>query len=164
MLEYQKNKANPIAESKVAFAALPTTQNLLRDEVDSKDARIEVLSSFLQKYDSALAPFTQNIINAADKYGLDFRLLPAIAMQESNLCKKIVRESHNCWGYEIYGNKVKKFKNYPTAIDAVSQTLASDYKENGLVTPEEIMKKYTPGSNGSWAKGVEHFMNVLSLE
>ena len=164
ILEYNKNQGSLFSESKVAFAALPTTQNLLRDRIQSKDARFEVLSNFLQKYDSALAPFTQNIITAADKYGLDFRLLPAIAMQESNLCKKIIKESHNCWGYEIYGNKAKKFKDYPTAIDAVSQTLASDYKENGLVTPEEIMKKYTPGSNGSWARGVEHFMTILSLE
>lgn len=163
-LEYQKSRSILFSESKVAYAALPSTQNLLRDRIKSKDARIEVLSSFLQKYDSDLAPFAQTIINAADKYGLDFRLLPAIAMQESNLCKKIVKQSHNCWGYEIYGNKVKKFKDYPTAINAVSQTLASDYKENGLVTPEEIMRKYTPGSNGSWAKGVEHFMSVLSLE
>lgn len=163
-LEYQKNRSNLFSESKVAYAALPSTQNLLRDRIKSKDARIEVLSSFLQKYDSDLFPFTQTIIDTADKYGLDFRLVPAIAMQESNLCKKVIKESYNCWGFGIYGTKVKKFKDYPSAIDAVTKTLASDYKENGLVTPEEIMKKYTPSSNGSWAKGVSHFMGVLSLE
>lgn len=163
-IEYQKNRSNLFSESKVAYAALPTTQNLLRDRIKSKDARIEVLSGFLQKYDSELTPFAQDMIDAADKYGLDFRLVPSIAMQESNLCKKVIKESYNCWGFGIYGTKVKRFKDYPSAIDAVSKTLASDYKEYGLVTPEQIMKKYTPGSNGSWANGVSHFMNVLSLD
>lgn len=164
VLTYQKNKSDvSLSDSKVAYAALPSTQNLLSDQIKSKDARIDVLTGFFQKYDSELVPYAQKIIDAADRYGLDFRLVPAIAMQESNLCKKSPKDSYNCWGYEIYGSKVKKFKDYPSAIDAVSKTLASDYKEQGLITPEQIMKKYTPGSNGSWAKGVSHFMNQLSL-
>lgn len=164
-LTYQKNRINfSLSNSKVAYAALPTTQNLLRDQIKSKDARIEVLTNFLRKYDSDLSPYAQKIIDTADRYDLDFRLVPAIAMQESNLCKKVIKESYNCWGYGIYGTKVKKFKDYPSAIEAVSKTLASDYKDQGLVTPDEIMKKYTPGSNGSWAKSVNHFMNYLSIE
>jgi hypothetical protein len=97
----------------------------------------------------------------ADKYSLDFRLIPSIAMQESNLCKKIPAESYNCWGFGIYGSKVTKFSNYPEAIETVTRTLALKYKEKGLVTPEEIMSMYTPSSNGSWAHGVNHFMQQL---
>ena len=33
--------------SKVAYAALPSTENLLRDKILSKDAIIEILASFL---------------------------------------------------------------------------------------------------------------------
>lgn len=32
------------------------------------------------------------IVAIADKYNIDFRLLPAIAMQESNLCKSDPRQ------------------------------------------------------------------------
>ena len=38
--------------------------------------------------------------------GFDYRLLPAIAMQESTLCRSIPVDSHNCWGWGIYGDKV----------------------------------------------------------
>lgn len=147
--------------SKVAYAALPSTQNLLFDKIDSKDARIEILTTFFRKYNSDLLPFAQNIVSAADKYNLDYRLIPAIAMQESNLCKKAPKDSFNCWGFGIYGSNLKKFTSYPKAIEAVTKTLSLEYKQYGLVEPSEIMRKYTPGSNGSWAKGVTQFMAEL---
>lgn len=162
-LSFQKNSIFLSQSSKVSYTALPTTQELLEEQIVSKDARSEVLSAFLEKYKSDLLPFSQDIIDAADKYELDFRLLPAIAMQESNLCKKIIKDSYNCWGFGIYGKNVKKFKDYPNAIDTVSKTLASDYIQAGLETPEQIMRKYTPSNNGSWARSVNHFMNELSL-
>ena len=147
--------------SKVAYAALPSTENLLRDRIIAKDGRVEVLEAFFKKYKSELAPYAKNIVASADKYNLDYRLIPAIAMQESNLCKKAPKNSHNCWGYAIYGKNVKKFANYTVAIDAVSHTLSKDYKKIGLVTPDQIMTKYTPSNNGSWARGVSHFMTEL---
>ena len=163
-LDYKKHKITLSHNSKVAYAALPSTQNLLKDSIKYKDVRIELVSNFFRKYNSDLLPFSQHVIDTADKYNIDFRLVPAIAMQESNLCKKAPKDSYNCWGYEVYGVKTKKFKSFPSAIDAVSQTLSEDYVKFGFVTPEQIMKKYTPGSNGSWAKGVSHFMNQLSID
>ena len=56
---------------------------------------------------------------------------------------------------------LKKFENYTVAIESVSHTLSTDYKQVGLVTPEQIMRKYTPSNNGSWANGVSHFMDEL---
>jgi hypothetical protein len=108
-----------------------------------------------------LEPFASNVVEQADKYGLDFRLIPSIAMQESNLCQKIIADSHNCWGFGIYGKKVTKFQSYPEAIETVTRTLAQNYVAGGLNTPETIMKKYTPSNNGSWANGVNYFMDRL---
>jgi hypothetical protein len=105
-------------------------------------------------------------VDVADKYKLDYRLVPAIAMQESNLCKNLpgkLKDSHNCWGFGVYGTKVTKFDNYNDAINTVTKTLAIQYVGKGLETPEQIMTRYTPGSNGSWANGVNHFMNVLAV-
>lgn len=144
-----------------AFAALPSAENVLGNSIVSKDARIEIIKQFFAKYKSPLEPFASNIVGDADKYGLDFRLLPAIAMQESNLCQKIITDSYNCWGFGIYGKKVTRFESYPEAIDTVSRTLATNYIAGGLNTPEEIMKKYTPSNNGSWAYSVNYFMNLL---
>ena len=145
----------------VSFAALPSAENVLGDSIISKDARIEIVRQFFAKYKSPLEPFASNVINAADKYGLDFRLIPSIAMQESNLCQKIITDSYNCWGFGIYGKKVTRFESYPEAIETVTKTLANNYIAGGLNTPEEIMKKYTPSSNGSWADSVNYFMSQL---
>ena len=145
----------------VAFAALPTTDNLLEDQISSKDGRIENLRVFLNRYESPLEPFSRQIVESSEKYNLDFRLLPAIAMQESNLCKKAPQNTYNCWGFGIYGKKVTSFSGYEEAIETVSRTLAKNYRDIGLVTPEQIMTKYTPSNNGAWALSVNHFMNQL---
>jgi hypothetical protein len=145
----------------IAFAALPSAENVLGDSIISKDARIEIVRQFFAKYKSPLEPFASNIIEEADKHNIDYRFLPAIAMQESNLCQKIIPNTYNCWGFGIYGTKVTSFDNYAEAIETITRTLAKNYVAGGLNTPEAIMKKYTPSSNGSWAHGVGYFMDQL---
>lgn len=148
-------------ERNVAYAALPTSQNIFSANIGEDDGRVEHVRQFLAKYGSPLEPYAQNIVDAADAYGLDFRLLPAIAMQESNLCHKIPYESHNCWGFGIYGGKITRFNDYKEAIETVSRTLATKYKTRGLVTPEQIVTMWTPSNTGSWAFSVNHFMKEL---
>lgn len=145
----------------VAYAALPTNQNNFSASINELDGRVEKIRQFLQRYGSPLEPYAQDIIDAAEEYGLDYRLVPAIAMQESNLCLKIPVDSNNCWGFGIYGGKVHKFSDYKEGIYAVSKTLGTKYKDRGLVTPDQIMTVWTPSSNGSWAFSVNHFMDKL---
>jgi len=130
-------------------------------ENEAKDAKVELVRLFFAKHNSPLEPFSQDIIDTANIYGIDFRLLPAIAMQESNLCKKAPVDSYNCWGFGIYGKKVTRFESYKEAIYAVTKTLSKQYKNRGLKTPEEIMTKYTPSNKGDWAYSVNHFVNLL---
>jgi len=147
---------------KVSFAALPTSQNVLGDTVVAADSRVELLRQFFSKYHSPLEPFAKEFVTQAETYQLDFRLLPAIAMQETNLCLKSHENSFNCWGFGVYGGKYKYFDNYPQAIETISKTLALKYRDkHGLVTPEEIQKMYTPSNDGSWAYSVNHFMQAL---
>ncbi|MFH1187143.1 MAG: hypothetical protein V1697_03155 [Candidatus Levyibacteriota bacterium] len=162
-MSFERNKAqySLMFNRDVAYAALPGTENVVESKITSKDARIETLNQFFAKYKSSLLPYAEDVVVAAEKYGLDWRLVPAIAMQESNLCMKEPKESYNCWGFGIYGKKVTRFDNYPQAIDTVSKSLASDYINQGLITPEEIMSKYTPSNEGDWADSITHFMNQL---
>ncbi len=146
---------------KVMYAALPTTQSISQGQIDQIDARIELVRQFFARYGSPLEPYAKDVVSKADQYGIDFRLLPAIAMQESNLCKKAPEGSYNCWGFGIYGGKVKTFDNYQYAIETVTKSLAKNYKNKGLETPEEIVNKYTPSDNGRWVYAVSHFMNQL---
>lgn len=150
-----------LGSNTVAYAALPTSQNTMAGDITQEDGRKEKVRQFLAKYNSPMEANAGDIVDAADEYGLDYRLIPAIAMQESNLCKKIPHGSYNCWGYGIYGGKVTKFQDYKEGIYTVTKGLATRYKPKGLVTPEQIMTMYTPGSNGSWAFSVNHFMDQL---
>ncbi len=145
----------------VAYAALPTSQNTMAGDITQEDGRKEKVRQFLARYNSPMEANAGDIVDAADEFGLDYRLIPAIAMQESNVCKKIPHNSYNCWGYGIYGGKVTRFKDYKEGIYTVTKGLATRYKPKGLVTPEQIMTMYTPGSNGSWAFSVNHFMAQL---
>lgn len=146
----------------VAFAALPPLENAMQeDQITQVDARVEIVRQFFERYKSPLEPYAASVVEVADTYDLDFRLIPAIAMQESNLCKKAPQNSYNCWGFGIYGQKVTRFSDYEEAIVAVTKTLALKYVADGLDTPYEIMRRYTPRSNGSWAESVEYFMNQL---
>ncbi len=122
------------------------------------DGRGLIVANYLKRYKSPLLPHAEEIVTVSDKYGLDWRLLVAIAQQESNLCKKIPKDSYNCWGYGIYGDLVTRFDSYPDGLDTVARGLKRNYLDRGLNTPEEIMAKYTPPSQGSWARGVNQFL------
>lgn len=125
------------------------------------EARVEVLQRFFTRYNSPLLSYAKLIVDTADKYSLDWRLIPAIAMQESNLCLKIPKNSYNCWGFGIYSGKVKRFANFNQAIETVTKTLAVEYKDRlGLEEPHEIVTRYTPG-NSTWTDGVNFFIDKI---
>jgi hypothetical protein len=146
----------------IAYAALPSSQNEISGNVfENQNAKAEKVRLFFAKYKSPLEPFAVDVVNAAEEYSLDYRLIPAIAMKESTLCKKIPLGSNNCWGFGIYGGKVTKFDSYKDGIYTVSKALATRYRAKGLITPEQIMTMYTPGSDGSWAREVNQFMSQI---
>ncbi|OGH12726.1 MAG: hypothetical protein A2776_00345 [Candidatus Levybacteria bacterium RIFCSPHIGHO2_01_FULL_40_10] len=147
--------------SRVEYSSLPANVQDTAISLVSREARIDVLRTFFARYNSPLEAHAEEIVSSADKYGLDYRLLPAIAMQESTLCQKAPASSHNCWGFGIYGTKKTAFDTYAEAIETISKALAKDYHGQGLIQPEQIMTKYTPSSDGSWAKAVSYVMDRI---
>lgn len=143
------------------FSALPKTLGVMDSFIKTEDARPEILNQYLTKHKSPLAPHSEELFTAGEKYGLDYRLMAAIAMCESNLCKKSPDNSYNCWGFE---NGATKFRSWEHAFERVAKTLKEGYIDQGLVTPEEIMPKYAPPSvakGGPWAKCVNQFLEEL---
>jgi len=131
----------------------------LRSTVIAADARPVKLKNYLEFYRSPLLPYAQNLCEAADKYRLDYRLLVAIAQQESNLCKTSRPEWFNCWGWGIHSKGIKTYENYPQAIEDVANGLSKNYCDKGYCEdPCVMMKKYTPNSNGSWCFGIKKFL------
>lgn len=137
------------------------TDQQITQDVSLGDSRVANLKAFFRKHSSPLYDYAFKIVEEADKYQFDYRLLPAIAMQESNVCKVIPDDSYNCWGWGIYGSTITRFESYDDAIETVSEGIKTHYIDKGLVTASQIMKKYTPSSNGSWAHGVNTFLKAL---
>ena len=140
------------------YAPLPDTRPSVAIAPDKADARTEIIRQYLEYYNSPMSEHAALLVATADMYDLDFRLTTAIAQQESNLCKKIPPGSHNCWGWGIHSAGSLGFESYEEAIETVSRGIKQEYIDKGYNTPEEIMSKYTPLSNGSWAAGVSSFM------
>jgi hypothetical protein len=137
------------------------SDEIVEAQIVGEDARPLIIKRYLEKYKSPLAPYSNLIFELSETYGYDYYWIVAIAQQESNLCKKIPEDSHNCWGYGIHKNGTLRFDNYELALRSYAEYLKRQYFDKGLNTPELIMKKYCPSSNGSWAYGVRHFIDEM---
>lgn len=141
------------------YASLPQEFPEISEEIKSNDARPLIIKNYLKKYNSPLLGNEDYIVAKSDEMEMDFRLITAIAQQESNLCKIYPKHTYNCWGWGIHSKGTLGFTSYKQAIDAVSLGLKTEYIDKGLTTPDTIWKKYTPNSpDGAWAKGVNQFM------
>ena len=151
----------PVVETKAAAMTNETVENKIESQEVEADARPLLIKRYLEKYNSPLVPYYQMIFDLSETYGFEYYWIPAIAQQESNLCKKIPEDSHNCWGYGIHKNGTLKFDSYELALKSYAEYLKRVYFDKGLNTPELIMKKYCPHSDGSWARGVNQFINTI---
>jgi len=143
----------------VLFRSSSTSQ--VSGEVGIADSRVDRLTSFFRNYNSPLANYSQEIVQAADENNFDFRYLPAIAAQESQWCKKIPANSYNCWGYGITSKKTIRFSSYSEAINTVSKALGKYYISRGLTNLEEIGHNWNPANNNDWLEKVNYFLKQI---
>jgi hypothetical protein len=133
----------------------------IKEKIEGKDARPVIIKKYLEKYNSPLVPYSDLIFEVSQTYGFEYYWIVAIAQQESNLCKKAPEDSHNCWGYGIHKRGTLTFDNYELAIKSFAEYLKEQYFDKGLDTPELIMAKYCPSSDGSWFRGVQQFIDEM---
>ena len=158
----QNNTVTSTFSGVQVYASLPAQLPAVTGTVGVSDARPEIVRQYLTYYNSPLVPFSDLVVQTSDKYGLDYRLLVAIAQQESNLCKVIPPDSYNCWGWGINSQSNLGFKSYPDGIEIVAKGLKTQYLDKGYGTVSEIMSKYNPISpDGAWSKGVSGFMSEM---
>lgn len=163
VLASQQPQTQPI----LAYKEQEGTVRGIMTSVTTEDSRPLMIARFLENYNSPLRPydyFGEFLVHTADKHGLDYRLLPSIAMQESGLCKKIPEGSFNCLGLGIHARGTWHFESFEANFDKAAEILKANYIDEGLVTPEQIMRKYTPSSNGSWQYAVNLFMRKIETQ
>ncbi len=143
------------------------TEQVLGASVTAGDARSLLLSKFLRDNQSPLLDYADYILDRADHYVIDFRLVPAIAMCESNVGKHIPsHDSFNAWGINVATGTMNgaKFPNWLYAIDWVSRYIKEKYYDRGLTSLVDIGAIWAPPSveNGnSWANCVSYFMSQI---
>lgn len=145
----------------LAFNAETLQPAQISQSIIAQDSRPSILDNFFKHHDSPMVGLGDFVVTTADKYSVPFGLLPSIAMCEGNLGKVMPENSYNPYGWGIYGDKKTKFENWEAGIEKVTKGLKTEYLDRGLKTPDQIMKKYTPPSDGSWAFCVNQFMDEL---
>lgn len=159
----------PSPEEPFIFSALPNFDEQIKTSIKTADARAEIIRQYLHRFESPLEPYSNLIVNLSDQYQFDYRWLVAIAQQESNLCKHIPDNSFNCWGWGIYPDpdvpgtmKITRFDNYEDALRRIAPQFTKIFlKGKHSKDPMEVMKTYTPPSDGSWADGISQFFDHL---
>ena len=130
---------------------------VLKNQTEKADTRVEQLQAYLTGHNSPLANEADTLIQTADQYELDWKLIPAITGVESTFGKNIPFNSFNAYGWS---NGAYRFESWEHSINHVAQFLKEKYVDRGLDTPEKIAPVYAPPSP-SWAWKVRFFMNNI---
>jgi len=158
----KKNGGDQLPNIPTSVATEVNSQNNLDGQVlaiEISDLRPLIVADFLQN--TPLEPYSEQLVNTADKYGLDYRLIPAIAMKETEGGLKAPQDSFNAWGFE---NGRTNFNSWESAIEIVARTLKEKYINRGLATPEQIMTVYAPPqlfTGGKWARDINFFFSQM---
>lgn len=143
---------------------VPENRRGVEDEVvisaKKYDKEAKILGKYLEQFNSPLQYHAQDFVDAARVYGLDWKMLPAIAGVESTF-GKFTPGGYNGWGWGVYGNQAIYFKSWKEAIFTVASGLRENYLNKGLTNPYSINKIYA--ASPYWGTNVTYFMNDLSL-
>lgn len=142
-------------QASVADTSVPNNIQGQVISTEITDTRPYIVERFLKG--TPLAKYSAFMVETADKYEIDYRFIPAIAMKESGGGSAAPMGTFNAWGFE---NGRTQFTSWESAIDRVGKTLKDRYVAKGLTTPDEIMPIYAPpaiANGGGWARDINFF-------
>ena len=118
--------------------------------------KVANVRDYLNGRNAPLAEYAEELVTAADHYGIDCRIIAAISVNEAGGGKKNFRP-YNAWGW----GKMS-FENWEQAIWTVSKGIAG-YYSRGLTTPKLISTYYCPPNAANWANKVSFVMYEMEL-
>lgn len=118
------------------------------------DSRVVKIEEYLSQRDAPLADYAKEFVKAADENGIDYRIVAAISVIESEGGKNTFKP-YNAWGWGKSG-----FSSWEEGIWTVSKSIAR-YYANGAKTPRAISYSYCPPTADSWAAKVQYVMNQI---
>ncbi len=147
------------------YAAKPLVLGTVTTDTTSGDPRPAKIDKIFEKYNCPIQGMGKVFVEEADKNNIPYWVVPAISFQESICGKKIPtvdgQSSYNAWGWAVYGANVKTFDSWEHGIEVVSKYMSDRFFSQNITDLCEIMKIYTPPSQGSWCRGVDYFKEVI---
>jgi hypothetical protein len=141
---------HPVAVFGIAVLYPGTSAENLGPLPDSRPAKLE---AFFKSYQCPRPYYIEDYLRAADTYGVDYRLLPALSVREST-CGQYDRRN-NRWGWD---SARTGFRSVPVGIEFVTGQLAQgDYYE-GKSLEEKI---YTYNPLPRYVAEVKHLMREI---
>jgi hypothetical protein len=149
---------------KNTYASTPAASSAaLTSEIKPKEAgdlRVQALENTLNKYNSILKPYAKDYVVSADKYGVDWKLLPSIAGLESTFGRAYIPGTYNVYGW---GSGRIYFDSWEDGIDEINSKLRSNYMDKwGAEDVWEIGPIYA--ESPTWSVRVNSFMNEINNE
>jgi len=121
------------------------------------DDRVVAVEEFYGKYNCPLKEYSEEFIEVADKYDLDFRLLVAISFIESTGGK--FQKGNNPFGF-LY----RSFESFGEAIEYVGRAIAGKSEHRAWregMTTEEILWVYNGTVNPNYPAKVVRVMEEI---
>ena len=159
-------KIKPLQQDKYSiYASTPLTLKDMSYSIYTRDSRAQKINAVFKEYKCPLEGLGEVFVYEADKYNIPWWLVAAVSFQESTCGKRTPEpsglESYNAWGWAVYGDNVQTFDNWVRGIETVSEYMSEKFYQKGITEPCDIMKTYTPPSQGSWCEGVMYFGNQI---
>lgn len=123
----------------------------------SPDWRLTRLKQYFRSHRSPLEKVSEQFVTAADRYNLDWRLLPSLAVIESAAGKRYRR--NNIFGWK---SGRARFRSLDHAIDYVASRLAGSPLYRGK-SASDLLRKYNP-ARPIYATKVLRIMDSLAPE
>lgn len=152
-----------LSKPKTSEPIIASTDNLNPVNSDSQVLGIQIVdfrplrvAKFLKG--TPLEKYSEQIVAISDKYEIDYRLIPAIAMKETGAGRVAPEDSFNAWGFE---NGRTQFESWEQALESVAKTLKTRYVAKGMDTPDKMMPVYAPPAvenGGGWAKAINNYL------
>jgi len=110
-------------------ACANSTASLPPSLLKPPDPRIGRLERFFRRYNCPAPHYVSEYLRAADRFGLDYRLLPALSVRETQCGRTEVR--HNRWGYH---SGRQGFASIEAGIEFVARVLSQSrlYRDKPL--------------------------------
>ncbi len=136
-----------------------------REQEEARREEARKIRRYFNRYHLPLAKYAEQFVESAHRYGIDWRLLPAIGFIESTGGKFACGNgSHNAFGWH---SCKKHFRSYEESIDFISKNLAGKHPKTARYyrgkSVRGILEAYNPPSVvPDYADKVMHQMDIIS--